>query len=87
MMSRWIDADVLTKEIKQDIADDGLTERYVFYRINEASSVNLVWCKECKYCMYDADGDMYRCLKEHIEHTLYDANKHFCSYGERRTND
>ena len=40
-MSRYIDADALTKEIKQDIIDDGLTERYVFYRINEAPSIDI----------------------------------------------
>lgn len=48
-MSRYIDADALTKEIKQDIIDDGLTERYVFYRINEAPSIDIVRCKECKH--------------------------------------
>jgi hypothetical protein len=48
-MSRWIDADALTKEIKQDIADNGLTERYVFYRINNAPSIDIVRCGECVY--------------------------------------
>ena len=39
-MSRYIDADALIKEIKQDIADNGLTERFVFYRIEEAPTIN-----------------------------------------------
>jgi len=51
-MSRYIDADALTKEIKQDIADNGLTERYVFYRINEAPSIDIVRCRECKHRLY-----------------------------------
>lgn len=46
---RLIDADALTKEIKQDIADNGLTERYVFYRINDAPSIDIVRCAECKH--------------------------------------
>lgn len=40
-MSRPIDADALTKEIKQDIADARLTERFVFYRINSAPTLDM----------------------------------------------
>ena len=77
-MSRYIDADALTKEIKQDIADNGLTERYVFYRINEAPSIDIVRCKECKY--------EKRCTTN--VHFIADNGLdvipvHFCSYGER----
>ena len=74
---RLIDADALTKEIKQDIADNGLTERYVFYRINEAPSIDIVFCKECKY---------YKQSEAFCENGngLWQAGDEcFCNYGER----
>ena len=52
---RLIDADALTKEIKQDIADNGLTERYVFYRINEAPTIDT---KQIKY--FDEDEKVWK---------------------------
>ena len=58
-MSRYIDADALTQEIKQDIADNGLTERYVFYRINEAPSIDIVRCKECRKSHIDGKTTHY----------------------------
>lgn len=54
-MSRYIDADALAKEIKQDIADEGLTERFVFYRINEAPTIKT---KQIKY--YDEDEQVWK---------------------------
>ena len=87
-MSRYIDADALAKEIKQDIADAGLTERFVFYRINEAPSIDIVRCKECKHrkpsgCVgsiktYECDITGFR---------MHDLTNHFCSYGERRDDE
>lgn len=75
---RIIDADALIKEIKQDIADNGLTERFVFYRIEEAPSIDIVRCKECRY--WWVDGDNMLC------HIHYDPTvpEHFCSYGVKK---
>ena len=74
-MVRLIDADALTKEIKQDIADDGLTERYVFYRINSAPTIDIVRCREC------SKHNTHRC------HMAFDLiateDDDFCSYGCR----
>ena len=89
-MSRYIDADALTKEIKQDIADNGLTERYVFYRINDAPSIDIVRCKECKYWKGDgvftlnALGEEEKLCKWWSKFgTIRTAETDFCSYGER----
>lgn len=38
-MTRLIDADALTKEIKMDIEDVGLQEKMIFYRINNAPTI------------------------------------------------
>lgn len=77
-MSRYIDADALTKEIKQDIADEGLTERFVFYRINEAPSIDIVRCQDCKYWVYNFNG----CSRNPCTEPWYATD--FCNYGERR---
>ena len=82
-MSRYIDADALKKEIKQDIADNGLTERYVFYRINEAPTIDIVRCKECKWADWykTADGKQFcYCMETGNGGRTADD---YCSYGER----
>lgn len=73
---RLIDADALTKEIKQDIADEGLTERFVFYRINEAPSIDIVRCGECKWRKAKMMPKSVKCL-------FSGKDDDFCSYGER----
>ena len=97
-MSRYIEADALTKEIKQDIIDDGLTERYVFYRINEAPSIDIVFCKECKHrpVKEDASGvnfgfniiapngdERCPCLVEDGWYSWMPKDNFYCGYGER----
>ena len=76
-MSRYIDAGALTKEIKQDIADNGLTERYVFYRINDAPSIDIVRCQDCKHWVYNFNG----CSRNPCTEPWYATD--FCNYGER----
>ena len=76
---RMIDADALIKEIKIDIEDDGLQEKMVFYRINEAPSIDIVRCKECKYYVngqcWKSDG------LDKLDGNVADDD--FCSRGER----
>lgn len=74
---RLIDADALIKEIKLDIVDDGLTERMVFYRINEAPSIDIVRCQDCKYWVYNFNG----CSRNPCTEPWYATD--FCNYGER----
>jgi hypothetical protein len=68
---RLIDADALAKEIKQDIADEGLTERFVFYRINDAPTIEprhgllipdaTLPRKGCYHCMF-REGNLCKFL-------------------------
>ncbi len=81
-MSRYIDADAVTKEIKMDIEDDGLQEKMVFYRINEAPSIDIVRCKECRKVREggghaNCNGYLY-CRKWK---TFVDEDD-YCSWGE-----
>ena len=79
-MSRYIDADALMKEIKMDIADNGLTERYVFYRINEAPSIDVVRCKECRLWWRTTGSNYGDCRHFGLDTIEND----YCSYGERK---
>ena len=85
-MSRWIDADALKAEIKMDIEDDGLQEKMVFYRINEAPSIDIVRCGECKH---GSDNKVYGCslidFNTDDYHRMYTSD--FCSYGERKESE
>lgn len=85
---RLIDADALSKEIEMDIEDVGLQERMIFYRINDAptiDAVEVVRCKDCKYAHMTYGGECKYCdmWKEDGE-ALYLDGDFFCAYGERR---
>ena len=84
---RLIDADALTKEIKMDIEDVGLQERMIFYRINDAPTIDAVEVVRCKDCKNR--GEI--CSMRYIEMVGEDERIHdystdngYCSWGERR---
>lgn len=86
-MSRWIDADALTKCVEDSNKSAGLhieDLRKIRKWIKKAPSIDIVRCKECKYydkfptwsaCTYWS-GDPYE------QASVNDDD--FCSYGERR---
>ena len=76
-MSRWINADALIAETKMDIEDDGLQEKMVFYRINEAPSIDIVRCGECKRANHELSG-VYCGISDVLM-----GEDGFCSIGER----
>ena len=79
-MSRYIDADALIEEMHGSFVDS-VEERTAIEIVNDAPSIDIVRCKECKYCRYQNADDAYICKK--TGHSMY-TTEHFCSYGERR---
>ena len=77
---RMIDADALKTEIKMDIEDDGLQEKMVFYRINEAPSIDIVRCAECRYWNTSGCRDGVGECEWAYYMTKPDD---FCNYGKR----
>ena len=77
-MSRWIEIDTA---LFKTVSVGGLSAKALWKRIMLQPSIDIVRCKECKYCHYEQENDIYHCYK--LFHRFYDANKHFCSYGER----
>lgn len=86
-MSRYIDADAITNMIKPMcgvFTEDAFMINYhrVLSIIENAPSIDIVRCKECKYAEYRADFNDYECHHSGCG-LVYDADD-FCSYGERR---
>ena len=79
-MSRWIDADALIAEIKMDIEDDGLQEKMVFYRIEEAPSIDIVRCEDCRKSHIDGKTTHYLWCTEWGRST---DTFGYCERGER----
>lgn len=77
-MSRWIEVEPLISDLDKGLWgkdwDKVLTEAI----INDAPSIEIVRCKECKYWV--SDGGALMLCDIHKDPTI---SEHFCSYGER----
>lgn len=84
-MSRWIDADALKQKYTMATTrySGGIMERpvVVLEAIDDAPSIDIVRCKECKHGEYREDFDDYLCDQLGLGF-VSDAD-FFCSYGER----
>ena len=70
---------------------------HTFVRNLIASGVTIpVRCKDCKHGIWDEDEGLWKCVYssefdeqygEWFGFTEYNDGLHFCSYGERRTDD
>lgn len=79
-MSRWIDADELgASVIKNTVFDKG----DVIKLIEDAPSIDIVRCSECKYAHMTYGGECKYCDKWSLEDSLYLDGDFFCSYGCR----
>ena len=77
-MSRWIDADYL----KQNINTPFWSE--VGKIIDNAPSIDIVRCKECKHNPWDFDQLDYTCVWDDDFADRPQTPDDFCSYGERK---
>lgn len=79
-MSRYIDADALIMEMqKWDWQDLYLPIHFKELLIDEAPSIDIVRCSECKYNVSDGGAIMF------CEHTdMPTEDNDFCSYGKHK---
>lgn len=81
-MSRWIEVDAFKQELKENYVfygfSDLLNDFYV--AIDEAPSIDLVRCAECKWDKERMKPKAVKCIYEH-------KPDDFCSYGERRDDE
>lgn len=80
-MSKWIDADALIDRLDYCVKEGmGSTIAYTFkHMVDEAPSIDIVRCKECKY----RDEENHWCSIRDSYGWDYKPDD-FCSYGERR---
>ena len=73
----FIDKDVLLQRINTQFWSE------IENIINSAPSIDIVRCKECKWCLVDEGG----C--ERIGMVLFadEIENHFCGYGERKESE
>ena len=83
-MSRWIDADVLIESIKNTADLGGWIGAAVYHikqvaikYIDDAPSIDIVRCQDCKYWVYNFNG----CARNPCTEPWYATD--FCNYGER----
>lgn len=95
-MSRYIDADALMQklDIKADCKECNSVDHYfgclksldfvnACEAINEAPSIDIVFCKECKHNPWDFDRLDYTCVWDDDFAGRPQTPDDFCSYGER----
>ena len=95
-MSRYIDADEFGRCLQnyRPYVDSGRFNAIqtevnqvldcIEYEIEDAPSIEIVRCKECKYAHMTYGGECKYCDKWSLEDSLYLDGDFFCSYGERR---
>ena len=88
-MSRYIDADSLIESICHTADLDGWIgdtlrniKRLAVRYIDDAPSIDIVRCRECKY--WGSDGGALMICDIHKDPTV---PEHFCSYGERNSSE
>ena len=77
-MSRYIEEDAL--ELPYGYCEDA-TECYK--ALNDAPSIDIVRCKECKHNPWDFDRTDYTCVWDDDFADRPQTPDDFCSYGER----
>ena len=78
-MSRYIDADVLKEKfINSDVNGISLAiDRYALKCIDDAPSIDIVRCQDCKYWVCNFNG----CSRNPCTEPWYATD--LCNYGER----
>lgn len=79
-MSRWIDYDAI--DYRNDKMHDKSSDFidgviYMAQRIEDAPSIDIVRCQDCKHWVYNFNG----CARNPCTEPWYATD--FCSYGER----
>ena len=77
-MSRYINIDDIS--LRKTISVGGLSAKALWRRIQQAPSIDIVFCKECKWSK--ANGTYQWCGR--LDSTAQITADDFCSYGERR---
>lgn len=95
-MARYIDADLLLKDIDESVVfsvRSGKTSseirgaNKIIDRIKNAPTADVVEVVRCKDCMFCLEGYNHENVCSAMTNPNYVNLDHFCSYGERRTDN
>ena len=87
-MKRYIDADLVKKDLQSDKWIDKNSKMYIMLDIDEqpiADVAEVVRCKDCKYWQGNNNG--YPCEECRWGKGETPDEDDFCSYGERKENE
>ena len=82
-MSRYIDADALITDLNKGLWGKDWDKVLAEAIINEAPSIDIVRCKECKWAK--ANGTYQWCGR--LDSTARITADDYCSYGERKESE
>ena len=96
-MARYVDANALYEEIHRIESEmdfyTGAECLVTLMKILTADVVEVVYCRDCKYnennvCIHpDNITHSYDCEENIYDYYINVYSSHFCSYGERRTDN
>ena len=75
-MSRYIDIDDIS--LRKTVAVGGMSAKALWRRIQEAPSIDIVRCQDCKHWVYNFNG----CARNPCTEPWYATD--FCNYGEKK---
>ena len=87
-MSRYIDKDALIEnfgKLTVELWLDSVEEAEIVSLIGNAPSIDIVRCKECKYCVDAGAQRALVCDNSYIDMDIHPDD--FCSYGERKEDE
>ena len=77
-MSRYIDADAFIDDLYEHEFSNWCDKDEVSTLVNDAPSIDIVRCQDCKHWVYNFNG----CARNPCTEPWYATD--FCSYGERK---
>ena len=81
-MSRYIDADAFIDDLYEHEFSNWCDKDEVSTLVNDAPSIDIVFCKECKHNPWNVETD-YTCVWDDDFADRPQTPDDFCSYGER----
>lgn len=79
-MAEYINRD----ELREALLRRGFYPTFVKTALESLPAIDIVRCKDCKYCRQVESYGAYSCFCNGFGHTREVDARGFCSYGERR---
>lgn len=85
-MAEYIDRETLISALESEFEDNENCRLFVS-EIPTADVVEVVRCKDCVFCKYNEDADVYKCDRRGYFTEYVNPDEDYCSKGERRSDN